>query len=173
MSRPIDSARLRLAPLTVGDEDWLLGLLRAPEVRLYLCDDRMIARQDVAAAIAGSLDRASPASRWRIDLSGAGAIGVIGIDAPTATLARLRPIGWRSLELLIAIDPRWWGRGLAAEALEAVAGYAREDGVSFALLAGVDAPNTRSHRLMSRCGFGVLGHVPGPKHELTVYERAL
>jgi RimJ/RimL family protein N-acetyltransferase len=41
------------------------------------------------------------------------------------------------------------------------------------LVAAVDEPNERSHRLMLRCRFSGIGRGPGPKHKLVFYERRL
>ncbi len=85
---------------------------------------------------------------------------------------RLRAIGWRSLELIVALDPGAWGQGFAAEAVNAVVGYASRDGVIFAVIAAVDEPNGRAHALMRRCAFQELGRVAGRRHPFIVYERA-
>ena len=38
------------------------------------------------------------------------------------------------------------------------------------ILAGVDLPNDRSHRLMARLGFTPTGETGGPKHRARTYE---
>jgi len=77
------------------------------------------------------------------------------------------------VEPLIALDPRCWRQGLAGEALDALILYARDSlGLSH-LVGAVDQPNARSHRLMRRCGFTVMGKAPGPAHELELYKLPL
>lgn len=173
MSRTLRGSRITLVPVATDDVDRITALLRQPDVRHFLCDDTMIPRETVAEAVAESLDPSSVASQWVIEAADAGLAGIVGLQRASPPVMRLRPIGWRSLEILIALDPAAWGRGLAAEAIETVGGWARDDGVTFALLGAVDVPNERSHRLMARCGFAELGRVPGARHELVVYERAL
>lgn len=170
--------RLTLAPVTVADIGTFSGLLWNAEVRRYLCDDQLIPREDVAAAIAESCDPTSITAYWRIErgLPGTGdgpPIGFAGLRPPSRDSLKLRAIGWRSLELIIALEPAHWEHGYAQEAVEAIAEGAGRDGVTFALVAAVDLPNERSHRLMQRCGFAELGRAPGPAHELVIYERAL
>ena len=173
MSRILHRDQLRLVPVEPRDVDRVVELLRLAAVRRYLCDDAPIPRETVAAGVADSLDPSSSTSQWCIETADGTFAGLVGLQPPVAVAQRLRAIGWRSLEILIALDPACWGRGLAAGAVEAVADYARTDGVTFALIGAVDEPNERSHRLMARCGFAELGRMPGPRHELVVYERAL
>lgn len=167
------AGRLRLAPVTESDEAWLWDLLARPEVRRYLLDDAVLPRNDVAAMIADSMASTSATAYWRISLGENDVGGIIGVRAPSRASLALRAIGWRSLEVVIALAPGLWGQGLAREAVEAVARHAGQDGVTFALVGCVDAPNERSCRLMRRCGFYELGRVNGPLYPLIVYERPL
>lgn len=173
----IRTPRLRLAPVAPADLDAMCALLWQADVRRFLCDDALLPREEIDAAIAESCAPSSSAERWRIDLAageGGGALaGFAALQAPTAATLRLRAIGWRSREVLIALDPAYWGRGLAREAIEALLEHARADPVTFALLAVVDEPNARSHRLFAACGFTEIGRVAGPRHRLVVHERAL
>lgn len=168
-----DAPGLRLVPVQPADEDAICALLWHPDVRRFLCDDTLLPREDVRRSIAESLDPSSPTRLWRIRTADGTGIGLIGLATASVAAARLRPIGWRSLELTVALDPVHWGKGFAADAVEAVVRHAGEDGVTFALLATVDEPNARSHALMRRSGFSELGRVPGPRYPLVVYERAL
>ncbi len=173
MTGAIQTERLQLAPVATGDADAIWALLGLPEVRRYLCDDEPVPRATVAAWIDESVDPSSVTRYWRIAAAEDGLIGLVGLRPPsTATLA-LRAIGWRSRELVIALDPGHWGRGLAAEAVHPVVEHGLSDGVTFAILGAVDAPNLRSHRLMARCGFAELGRVAGPVHPIIVYERSV
>jgi RimJ/RimL family protein N-acetyltransferase len=164
---------IRLIPLTTDDEATVVALLRQPQVRRFLTDDVPIPHEAVRAMIAESLDRSATATYWRVTTTAGEMVGIAGLRPPMAAMLGLRAIGWRSLELVVAIDPAQWGRGFARAAIETMATVAGADGVTFVLVAGVDQPNTRSHRLMQRAGFHVLGHVDGPAHPITVYERAV
>ena len=168
-----DTPRIRLLPLTTGDLDAICSLLWLPEVRHHLFDDSLVPREVVAGIIRDSADPSSITAFWRIATAADDVIGLIGLRPPATTFLALRAIGWRSLELVVALDPRFWGRGLASQAVAAVAEHAGRDGVTFALVAGVDEGNLRSHALMRRCRFHELGGVAGPDRPLVVYERAV
>lgn len=164
---------VELVPVAADDEDWVCALLWQADVRRFLCDDLLLPREEVRASLAASLDPSSATDYWRVVDGGGAAVGLVGLLAPSLAANRLRPIGWRSRELLVALDSAAWGKGLASAAVDAVAAEAGVDGVTFALVACVDEPNLRSHALMRRCGFEELGRADGPKHPLVVYERAV
>ena len=173
MTPPLQTPRLTLTPVEMQDEERICALLWHAEVRRYLCDDLLLPRETIRQSIADSCDPSSGIAYWRIASGTSDFVGMVGLRPPSTASLALRAIGWRSRELIIALDPGFWGRGLAGEAVAALADYAGRDGVTFALVACVDEPNARSHRLMQRCGFHELGRAPGPRHELVVYERAV
>ena len=169
----IRTARLNLVPVTLNDEPALTRLLHSPEVRRYLSDATLVPRATVAGWIAESCDPASGTCYWRIETPDDLVAGLVGLKPPsTATLA-LRAIGWRSRELVIALGPEHWGQGFAAEAVDAAVQHGLSDGVTFAIVSAVDAPDARSHRLMARCGFAELGRIAGPVQPIIVYERSV
>ena len=173
MAIALHTRRLSLVPVVAGYEDQVCELLWHQDVRRFLCDDSLLPRETVRQSIGESSDPSSGTSYWRMATQADAFIGLVGLRPPSTASLALRAIGWRSRELIIALDPRWWGQGLASEAVGAVADLAGRDGVTFALVGCVDAPNIASHRLMQRCGFHELGRAPGPRHELIVYERAV
>ncbi|MDX2155349.1 MAG: GNAT family protein [Hyphomicrobiaceae bacterium] len=169
----IDTPRLRLVPVTPGDADRICALLWHPDVRRHLCDDALMPRSEIEAAIADSLDPSSLTAYWRLATESDEFAGMVGLQPPSTASLALRAIGWRSRELIVALEPRWWGRGLAREAVGAVATCAARDGVTFAIVACVDLANERSHRLMLRCGFQELGRSRGATAGVVVYEMAV
>jgi [ribosomal protein S5]-alanine N-acetyltransferase len=169
----IRTGRLCLAPVAASDQPALSRLLHRPEVRRYLCDDTLVPRATVAGWIAESCDPASGTCYWRIAAVDEDLIGLVGLRPPSAPTLALRAIGWRSRELVIALDPEHWGRGFATEAVDAIVAHGLSDGVTFAIIGAVDLPNERSHKLMARCGFAELGRIAGPLHPLVVYERSV
>jgi RimJ/RimL family protein N-acetyltransferase len=169
----LTTRRLILAPIAVEDATALSALLAVPEVRRVLSEDVALPRAAARALIAQGCDAASGTSLWRIATGEAAFAGVIGLRPPSTGSLALRAIGWRSRELIVALDPRVWGQGLAQEAVGAMLEHAAGDGVTFALVTSVGTPDIRAQRLMQRCGFHVLGRAPGPAHEVVVYERAV
>ena len=77
------------------------------------------------------------------------------------------------IEPIIALYPEYWGQGLATEAMNSLIGYARVSLELSELVAAVDEPNTRSHRLMESCGFVPAGRTQGPANELILYRLQL
>ncbi|MEZ5818832.1 MAG: GNAT family N-acetyltransferase [Hyphomicrobiaceae bacterium] len=172
MTGAIRGGHLQLAPVKTGDLDAICALLWTPEVRCYLCDDVLMPRETVAASIAESLDSSSVTRYWQICTDEDGPVGLVGLRPPsTATLA-LRAIGWRSIELIIALHPGHWGKGLASEAVARVVEDGLADGVTFAVLGAVDQANARACRLMQRCGFAELGRISEGMRPIIVYERS-
>ena len=169
----IAAERLRLVPVTQADGTRVGELLQPAEVRRYFYDGSGLPRDVVATMIGESLSASSSSIYWRIAARETDFGGIIGLRPPSQASLALRAIGWRSLEMVIALDPRCWGRGLAGEAVEAVARYASQDGVTFALVGCVDEADERAHRLMRRCRFEFLGRAAGPRHQIAVYERPL
>lgn len=173
MALTLNTPRLTIAPVGARDEDCLCELLWHPDVCRYLCDGARLPREGVRQSIAESCDASSGTSYWRIATETQPCVGMVGLRPPSIASLALRAIGWRSRELIIALDPRYWGQGLAQETVAAVADYAGRDGVTFALVAGVDVPDARSHGLMQRCGFLELGRSSRAAHPIVIYERAL
>lgn len=159
--------------MSARDIDRACGLFQLPEVRRYLLEKSLTPRDAVAEMIAESINPAKASRYWRLATEEADFVGVVGLRPPSQASLALRAIGWRSLELVIALDPQFRGQGLATEAVEAVAAFAGEDGVTFALVGCVHANDQRSHKLMRRCGFEELGRAAGSQHPVLIYERAV
>ena len=71
---------------------------------------------------------------------------------------------------MIAISERCWGRGVAFDAARTAMRHGFEVLKLDRILAGVDLPNQRSHRLMARLGFAPTGETDGPKYRARTYE---
>jgi ribosomal-protein-alanine N-acetyltransferase len=141
------TARLRLDPTRECDLDSLHAIWTEPGVRRYLWDDVIIPREKVEETL-----RASLASFAR-DGFGLWALRLTG-DQDLIGFAGLRRIAELPLEveLLYGLHPRFWKRGLATEASDAVLerGFARH-GLE-RIWARADAPNAASFRVMKRLG---------------------
>ena len=143
-----------LRPLEPTDADALHAVFTEPGVRQYLFDDTLLTRAETQAHVAAALTHHA----W-----------VVELDGQVAGFASLRPVG-QDRELMIAISERCWGRGVAFDAARAAMRHGFEVLKLDRILAGVDLPNQRSHRLMARLGFVPTGETDGPKYRATTYE---
>lgn len=151
----IVTERMVLRSAEAADADRLADVWRAPEVRRFLWDDRMLERDEVAEVIEAS--DASFAEHgyglWlaepREDTSAASLRGFTGLCG----FAGL----WRFAErdgpeLLFGLSPRHLGRGLATELARAMIAHAVGP-LRFARVVGsTDAANVASMRVMERAG---------------------
>lgn len=141
MQPALSTARLSLRPVTLGDVDTLRTVWTDPLVRKYLWDDREISREEAATTLA------------------AGTLLGCADLLPVSTAAEYDPRLAGLVEPLVALTPRAWGRGYAAEALAGLQRYARS-ALGLERLAGVtDVPNAASDRMLRRAGCRVLGEV--------------
>ena len=166
-------AGARLRPTTATSLPALTRLLNDREVGRYLCDGLAMKQETVAAMLAESatLD-ARGLGLWTIEQAQGELAGLAGLQPVSAELAAA-PATASAIEVLIALYPAFWGKGLATAALDALALYARDCLGLTRLVAGVDRPNGRSHRLLAGRGFKPVGSTPGPAHELLLYELRL
>ncbi|MCY6381386.1 GNAT family N-acetyltransferase [Hoeflea prorocentri] len=165
---PIPSGTLR--PTLSGDAGNILGLLQEKNVRRFLCDDKVLTRAEVADIVTeGERLDAKGMGYWVIEHAQKGFAGIVGLT-PVSAEASVSPKMTNGVEPTIAVLPDMCGRGLASEAMDAIIDYARSTLGLSRLVAAVDKPNTRSHRLMLRSGFSQKGTAPGPAHLLVLYE---
>jgi [ribosomal protein S5]-alanine N-acetyltransferase len=142
--------RLRLVPCGEDDVPRLHALLTHPDVRRYLMDDRIVEPPWVFDVVESSRRTFAEAryGLWCLESRSDGAfVGLAGLRVTA---------GAREPQLLYALDPSAWGRGLATEASVAVADYAFDELDSRELLASTDPPNHASIRVMERLGMRFL-----------------
>lgn len=170
-SLPISHGRLR--PAVADNLDDLVRLLHDEKVRRYLCDDTALPRETVAAMLADSerLD-SQGLGLWAIEHMHADFVGIVGL-LPVSAEAGTAPEMVGGVEPIIALSPQRWGQGLAGEVLAALIRYAHGSLGLRCLVAAVDQPNARSHRLMQGCGFAVMGAARGPANDLVLYRLPL
>ena len=153
----IASERTVLRPFAKADADELLSLFRDPSVRRYLLDDSVVSAEWVRDEIVASDARFARlgVGLWAIRLTDE--VGIVGC------------VGFREffeppqLQLLFALLPGHWGRGLATEVADAVCRYAFHQ-LGFAeILAATDVPNEASVRVLQRLGMSLERTTPdGP-----------
>lgn len=146
--------RGQLRPATSDDLDSLVRLLHDEEVRRHLCDDALLPRETVAEILRRS---------ERLDSRGLGLWVIEDMRERFAGIVGLQPV---SAEAGAA-------PAMAGESLAALIRYARGPLGLPRLVAAVDQPNARSHRLMQRCGFAAMGRTSGPADELLLYNLPL
>lgn len=169
MQPTIETLRLVLTPAVPGDTDSLHTLLAAPEVRRFLCDDRILSAEEVSGLLAEALGLAGQGLGFWMLVTKVGAFaGMAGLMPVFAGAVETFPEFTGDIEPTIALAPETWGRGYAGEALAALISHAGALGHR-RVAALVDAPNMRSHRMAERAGFTRIGTTPGPRHTLLAY----
>jgi ribosomal-protein-alanine N-acetyltransferase len=142
--------RLRLTPCAEADIQRVHALLTHPDVRRFLMDDLVVGREWVFDLVQSSQSTFTDASYglWCLESKTDGAFaGIAGLRVTA---------GAREPQLLYALDPGSWGRGLATEASTAVIDYAFDELGFRELLASTDPPNRASIRVMERLGMRFL-----------------
>jgi RimJ/RimL family protein N-acetyltransferase len=149
----LETERLVLRPLSANDAGALHRISNDPPVRRYLWDDEPVSRATIEEIIAQSLRMFSE--------EGLGLFGVRlrgGEDlAGFCGFARLE--GMDEIELAYELAPRLWGKGLATEAARACLRHAFEEAGFERVIAGADAPNGASLRVMEKLGMKPEGNI--------------
>jgi ribosomal-protein-alanine N-acetyltransferase len=107
----IETERLRLRPLEVGDLDaWHRRIFSDPDVTRYLPVREPIARESAAEQLATFVEG------WRIRGFGVWALLERSADQLVGHCGFVTPEAPDRVELIYALGQDWWGRGLATEA---------------------------------------------------------
>ena len=166
------TARLVLRPWAAGDEDAIVRHADNPRVARYLRDvfPRPYTRAEAERWVAYNAAVKGPALDFAITLDGE-AIGGIGL-IPNPDMFRC------SVELGYWLGEPFWGRGLVAEAVTAMVGYAF---ATFPEVTVVQArhvePNANSGRVLLKAGFQLEGRLRdaavknGVVSDVLVYSR--
>lgn len=154
--RPIEAPRLRLRVLDEGDRGLLADLFASGEVTRHLAIDPL----PDETAVRRFAEAFIRTSRRELRERGAGAMAIAmhGEEAAIGYCG-LRPLPDRprALELLYALSPPHWGRGLATEAAQAAVAWAF-DALDIDEVIGLAAPlNLASRRVMVKLGMAYAG----------------
>ncbi len=143
----LSTERLVLCPFALEDVDALHALWADREVRRYLFDGEVPARDHVVemveASVVGFADLGYGFFSLRRRESAADIMGFSGFrpfDEPGV------------VEMLFAVEPAHWGRGYATEASRAVLRFGFEECDIRRVVATTDTPNQRSVRVLQRLG---------------------
>jgi RimJ/RimL family protein N-acetyltransferase len=161
----IVSARMQMRLMTANDVDLLLDLDADPEVMRFINGGHPSTREHVEERINASLG-----SRWAAFLHDASFVGWFGIR-PGDKRPEDRELGYRMCREM-------WGRGLGTEGALAMIEHAFTRYDAARVWAQTMTVNTRSRRVMERCGLHYVrtfhgewdDEIPGGEHGDVVYE---
>lgn len=149
----LETERLLLRPVAASDVDALHALYGDPYVRRYLFDDLAPAWGRVAEIVATS--ERSFAER------GFGHFAIAPRTEPADAAPLVGSCGLLAdgdaVELLYALAPAFWRRGLALEAARAVLAFGFASVGLARVVAFTDVPNHASARVLERLGMRFLG----------------
>ncbi|GAA2442225.1 GNAT family N-acetyltransferase [Streptomyces glaucus] len=151
--------RLEFRPYRPEDEDAFVGLLRDEEVCRWMGQDR-IPEPDIRTLFRAILTDVYPTRRF--DVWG------LWHEGGYAGHAEVKKTGnVDGHELVTALAPRYWGRGLGAEAVRGLLRHAADDLGLDEAYGMVGAENTASLALCRRLGFRHLRDVVGDDGSVT------
>lgn len=151
----LQTAQLYLQPVERSNLDTLHQLIIHPDVRRFLCDGKILAKEQIEAWIEESLSlfATSHFGLWIVvpnlsrehshNHSSKALIGLCGFwyfHTPP------------ELELLFCIAPEYWNQGFATEAAQALIHYGFEQLTLDRIAASADVSNTASIRVMQKLG---------------------
>ena len=156
----LQTERLVLRPLSMDDLDALHRTSNEPSVRRYLWDDEPVPVETIRDLIAQSAHMFSE--------EGIGLFGVRmrGREDLLGFCGFVRLEGMEEPELGYELTRKAWGRGLATEASRACLRHAFEEAGLERAIAGADAPNRASLRVIEKLGMRPVGNLnPGAPEE--------
>src|SRR3712207_696975 len=148
----LETERLVLQPVSTDELHSLHRISNEPNVRLYLWDNEQVSEATIKSFIVQS-DRMF--SKERIGLFG---VRVRGREDLLGFCGFVRLGGMEEPELWYELTQEVWGRGIATEAAWACVSYAFEEVGMERVIAGADAPNTASLRVIEKLGMKYVGN---------------
>ncbi len=149
----LETERLVLRPLSADDADALHRISNEPNVRLYLWDDEPVPEATIGDLIAQSVRMFSEENIGLFGVRMRGSEDLLGFCG----FVRLE--GMEEPELGYELTSEVWGRGLATEASRACLRYAFAEAGLGRVIAGADAPNGASLRVIEKLGMKPLGNI--------------
>jgi ribosomal-protein-alanine N-acetyltransferase len=152
----VDTPRLQLRPLELGDADALFALAADPDVAKYMSWDAHRDRSDTVEFLERMLGsrREGTSVGWAIVFEGA-VVGVISIDG-----IRWDFRAWRvdRAEMGYWLGKPYWGRGIMSEAATAALRFAFETLGLHKVTIGCVEGNAGSQAIIEKLGFRFLAH---------------
>lgn len=144
----IETARLRLTPLSEDDADFIAGLLNEPSFLRYIGDRGVRNADDARRYI-----REGPVASYARHGYGLLRVGLKPSGTPIGICGVLRRDTLPEPDLGFSLLPAYWSQGYALEAAEAALRHAREVQNVGRVLAITNTDNEPSMRLLARLGF--------------------
>jgi RimJ/RimL family protein N-acetyltransferase len=156
-TRALETERLVLRPLSADDAPDVHRISNEPLVRRYLWDDEPVTSAKIQEVVAQSVRMFSEegVGLFGVRLRGSGElVGFCGFGHTRD--------GPQEIELIYELLPELWGRGLATEASRACLHHAFTTAGLDKVVAGADAPNVASLRVIEKLGMTAIGEIaPG------------
>ena len=140
----IETARLKLRPVSMDDLDDLHRLWTDPAVREFFWDGEVISRERAEGAVREGIEA--------FDRRGFG-LWVAEVGEDLVGFCGLRPLdNAPGVEVLYGIAPSSWGDGFATEAALAMLRYGFEEAGLDRILGIADKQNAASRRVLEKIG---------------------
>lgn len=162
----LSTAHLLLRPLEMPDRAAYVSFLTQPEVTRFLGTGQNKTPPEAEAILLDFCRQWEEHLRW----------GVWAVCTPDGQLAGhcgFLPLDGGPVELLYALAPAFWGRGLGTEAASAVLAYAAEQHLWPQVDALVYPQNHPSSRILKKLGFVLLSQETHFGAQLDRYRRLL
>jgi RimJ/RimL family protein N-acetyltransferase len=154
----LETERLILRPLSAHDAPALHRISNEPPVRRYLWDDEPVTSAQIEEVVAQSVRMFSEEG---VGLFGVRLRGSSGELVGFCGFGHTRD-GPEEIELIYELLPELWGRGLATEASRACLHHAFATAGLDNVVAGADARNVASLRVIEKLGMTAIGEIaPG------------
>jgi ribosomal-protein-alanine N-acetyltransferase len=167
----LETVRLVLRPLAANDAAALHRISNEPDVRRYLWDDEPVEKETIRNVISQSAGMFSEEDIGLLGIRRRGSESLIGF------CGFVRLSGMKEPELAYELTRRAWGEGLATEASIACLRHAFERAGLGRAIAGVDAENAASARVIEKLGMRYVGsmnpNVPEAPYYAVYHEEFL
>lgn len=150
----LETERLVLRPLSVHDVPALHRISNEPSVRRYLWDDAPVTRARIEDVVAQSVRMFSEEGVGLFGVRLRGSAELVGFCGFGHTQD-----GPEEIELIYELLPDLWGRGLTTEASRACMRHAFAQAGLDRVVAGADAPNVASLRVIEKLGMKAVGEI--------------
>jgi ribosomal-protein-alanine N-acetyltransferase len=157
--------RLRLLGVGSSDVDAMLKIWRMPDVRRFMCDDRIVDYDEALEYAKRSEEsfRANAFGFWLLHLEEV---------AEPAGFAGFLPQADGTPELYYALSRDHWGKGLASEATRALIDSLFDEQQVPRIVAEVDEPNAASVRLLEGLRMAQTTSHVGAVHRILSFEMS-